>query len=427
MVVGEVLIGRGRITGCGLCTHRKCFARRRRCSGRRRRRQSAGWRMAVARTRRQSAGRAYRAKARRRARAKPAASKFVEARSRWPRRRPCPRACSRPRCRPVRRRGAPAAGCRSLQAVHLRQAARLEQRRHQHHVAGAEEPVRQRLVVADGHAHRFGAPRRRAARKACFEPARRRCRAARAGRPGPAARRARPSTRCRPFCSVRRLTTHEQRRIGSGASPSSCCSAALQRALPAGRRASKRCGQQRVGGGVPDRVVDRVQDAGEHAGARAQQAVEAAALLRRLDLARVGRAHGGQPVGVVQAGLHERQLAVEFEPVRRRRPRRGRPSSANCRARKEPLVGQVVHGEHAGRPALGRAPAKAHVGRRQRRHASRAHAPPRAASRRRAPAPAAPPPSRAARSAGGCRRRAGARRPRTDCRAGRTGPGASIT
>src|SRR5947208_925568 len=42
-----------------------------------------------------------------------------------------------------------------LEAVHLREAAGLEERRHQRHVARAEHLVRQRLVVADGDADRL--------------------------------------------------------------------------------------------------------------------------------------------------------------------------------------------------------------------------------------------------------------------------------
>eukprot|EP01036_Dinobryon_divergens_P045104 gene45104-60217_t len=57
-----------------------------------------------------------------------------------------------------------------LQAVHLREAARLEERRHQRHVAGAEELVRERLVVADGHADRLRRGRG-ALPEGVFEPA----------------------------------------------------------------------------------------------------------------------------------------------------------------------------------------------------------------------------------------------------------------
>jgi hypothetical protein len=81
----------------------------------------------------------------------------------------------------------------------------------------------------------------------------------------------------------------------------------------------------------------------------AEQAVEPAATLRRADLARVGRAHGGYPVGEGQAALDERQAAVELEPVER--PQVGgeleRPQQPVV---EQALVGEVVDREHGRRP-----------------------------------------------------------------------------
>ena len=71
----------------------------------------------------------------------------------------------------------------------------------------------------------------------------------------------------------------------------------------------------RVLGGVPGHLVDAVQDPGELPGAMVQQAVEAHAELGRLDLARVGRAHGRDVIGEMQAGLQEADLAVVLDAL----------------------------------------------------------------------------------------------------------------
>ena len=109
--------------------------------------------------------------------------------------------------------------------------------------------------------------------------------------------------------------------------------------------------QQRVGGGVPDGAVHAVEDAAQLGMAAAQQAVESAAVFGALYFARIGGAHGGEAVGVVQAGFHERDLAPEFQAFElEERPRQaeiGKP-----RGIKQALVGQVVHREHAGQQRL---------------------------------------------------------------------------
>ena len=80
--------------------------------------------------------------------------------------------------------------------------------------------------------------------------------------------------------------------------------------------------------------------------ARAQHAVEAEAELRRLDLARVARAHGGEHVGEDEPALQEVERPAELEGVGCE-VARGR-GSARCQVggREEALVGEVVDREH---------------------------------------------------------------------------------
>ena len=76
------------------------------------------------------------------------------------------------------------------------------------------------------------------------------------------------------------------------------------------RSVAARCASR---GRIPVRGVDAVQDAGQRAAPLPQQAVQPAAELLGLDLARIGRADRGERAGVDQAALEERHLAVEFE------------------------------------------------------------------------------------------------------------------
>ena len=98
-------------------------------------------------------------------------------------------------------------------------------------------------------------------------------------------------------------------------------------------------------------------------GAVAQQAVQAAALLGGLDLAGVGRADRGDAAGILQARLHERQLAVVLHAVRLHEVQR-QPELGELVRREQPLVGDVVDREHrvarqrAARPAGGRCGAR---------------------------------------------------------------------
>jgi hypothetical protein len=115
---------------------------------------------------------------------------------------------------------------------------------------------------------------------------------------------------------VSRLTTQNSGALAARLRPS-----LLQRRFAAGLSGrvvgAERGRQQRVDGRVPDSGVDTVEDALEFMGPAAQQAVEAAALVVVLDLAGVAGAHGADPVGVVQPGLHEVEAAVELDAVHR--------------------------------------------------------------------------------------------------------------
>ena len=63
---------------------------------------------------------------------------------------------------------------------------------------------------------------------------------------------------------------------------------------------------------IPGGGIDAVEDAGELPGAMAQQAGHAHAFGVGLDLGGVGGADGGDRIGILQAGLEEGQMAVEF-------------------------------------------------------------------------------------------------------------------
>ncbi len=80
----------------------------------------------------------------------------------------------------------------------------------------------------------------------------------------------------------------------------------------------------------------------------AQHAVELRAVLRGLDLARVGGAHGGHDVGRHDALLEQVDAAVELEPFDREvlpaQAQRGQRG-----AREDALVGEVVDREHRAR------------------------------------------------------------------------------
>ena len=102
-----------------------------------------------------------------------------------------------------------------------------------------------------------------------------------------------------------------------------------------------------VCGRVPHRLIHRVENARQPVTPGAQQAVQAAALLRGLDFTGVARADRAQLVGVVQAGFHERHLAMEFKAVDRKGGGR-QAEFTKHRGIENTLVGQVVNGKQAG-------------------------------------------------------------------------------
>jgi hypothetical protein len=95
---------------------------------------------------------------------------------------------------------------------------------------------------------------------------------------------------------------------------------------------------ERVGCRIPDRIVDAVEDAGELVGAVAQHSIEAAALLGGHDFARVTRTHGGDGVGKLQSGFHERDVAVGLDAVEAEQ--RGRQAQGRHRVRAKQSPGK---------------------------------------------------------------------------------------
>ena len=104
-----------------------------------------------------------------------------------------------------------------------------------------------------------------------------------------------------------------------------------------------------VSGRIPDLRVNAIQDAADMVAATAHHAVEAAAEFMGGDLARVALADGGDLVGVLQARLHEAELAVEFQPRSRQQFRR-QAQHRPVAHRKEALEGEVVYCEDRARP-----------------------------------------------------------------------------
>ena len=92
--------------------------------------------------------------------------------------------------------------------------------------------------------------------------------------------------------------------------------------------------------------VDAVEDAGELILARAQQAVEALAVERGLNLIRIARGHGGQLVRVDEAGLHVVRAAVALELVRGEQAVAQAQRILHGLDREHALILQVVDGVH---------------------------------------------------------------------------------
>ena len=80
--------------------------------------------------------------------------------------------------------------------------------------------------------------------------------------------------------------------------------------------------EMRIGRRIPRLFVDAVQYAAHAIRAGAQQALEAHAEFRRLDLARIAWRDSCDAVGELQAGLQETDRAVIFDAVDIERARR---------------------------------------------------------------------------------------------------------
>ena len=104
-------------------------------------------------------------------------------------------------------------------------------------------------------------------------------------------------------------------------------------------------GDLRIGGGVPLAVVHAVEDSPDRIAARLQDAIQCEAQLRRLDLARVGRAHGRDRIAQQNATFEQVDVAEKLQAA-------GREEAAvqaylgQRRRRKQPLVTEVVDGQH---------------------------------------------------------------------------------
>ena len=128
-----------------------------------------------------------------------------------------------------------------------------------------------------------------------------------------------------PFCCVSRRDHGEQRHVvAHRAGRARACSARLLPALRHERRAPVARREVRIGRRIPGVGVDAVEDAVEVGRAVGEQPLQAHAERLALDLARVGRADGGDRVGVVERRLEEGQLAVVLDAVDRERLRAAR-------------------------------------------------------------------------------------------------------
>ena len=140
----------------------------------------------------------------------------------------------------------------------------------------------------------------------------------------------------------------EERHAGLGGQPHAALQRRLVRALPLERARVVALLDMDVARGIPDRCVDAVQDSGEHGLTVAQQAVEAAAKLGRLDLLRVRGAHRGHGIGKDDARLEEGESAVKLDPVEGERRRRDLQTGEE-RSVEISLEREVVDRHHARR------------------------------------------------------------------------------
>ncbi len=194
--------------------------------------------------------------------------------------------------------------------------------------------VGERLVVAEPHPDRgrdAAAPRRRSSSSSAGSPV-----PSTASWPPPAERARGRSRRAEvePLLVRQAADDAEQQRRRIGVEPETA-PAAPSGGAPCRQRGcagcrARRCADRSAGFqtfvSMPLRMPTRSPRA------RAQHAVEAPAELRRLDLARVGRAHRRQPVGADEARLQERDLTVELVARRGEEPgAAGRDGLARCR------------------------------------------------------------------------------------------------
>ena len=103
--------------------------------------------------------------------------------------------------------------------------------------------------------------------------------------------------------------------------------------------------QVRIVRRIPDRRIDAVDDPRERVATRCEQALEPAAARRRLDLLRVGRAHGAHRIGEHDARLQQVELAVKLHLP----PGEVAPVDAGQQhvpVPERPLVGHVVNRHH---------------------------------------------------------------------------------
>ena len=112
---------------------------------------------------------------------------------------------------------------------------------------------------------------------------------------------------------------------------------------------------------IPLAVIGAVEDADQIIRAMLQQHLQTAAELGRADLAGVIRAHRVDHVRVRDPALDERGLAVEFQAVHGPQTG-GQTELLEHVVGEQSLIGEVVYGEHGGRPRRG--------GGEQRRHES---------------------------------------------------------
>ncbi len=109
----------------------------------------------------------------------------------------------------------------------------------------------------------------------------------------------------------------EQRHVGFPRQSGAGLQRALAGRLALGVRGIVGARQGRVARRVPHRGVDAVEDAGERAAPTGEQALQAHAQRLALDLLGVGRAHGRDGVGVIQARFEKGQLTVILDAVDR--------------------------------------------------------------------------------------------------------------